>query len=69
MKKLDPTTLIRNRLNGKTQTALAAELGITLQYLNDILHNRRAAGPQVLRALGLERVVSYRQRNAPDSGR
>jgi transcriptional regulator with XRE-family HTH domain len=57
----DPRTLIRRRLDGKTQAALAAELGITPAYLSDILNFRREPGRRVLKALGLQKVVSYRQ--------
>lgn len=66
----DPRTLLRRRLDGKTQTALAAELGITPAYLSDILNFRREPGRRVLKALGLRRVISYRQstnESAPDS--
>lgn len=46
------------RLAG-SQLALAEELGISPQYLNDILHRGRALGPKVLRALGYRRVTVY----------
>jgi transcriptional regulator with XRE-family HTH domain len=61
MKNLDPRTVLRKRLDGKTQAALAEELGITPAYLSDILNLRREPGPVVLRALGLEKVVTYRE--------
>lgn len=64
MKEVRPLAELRRRLDGKTQTALAEELGISIGHLNDILMGRRAIGPQVLAALGLERVVSFRQRPA-----
>lgn len=57
----DPLVILRKRQGSRSQKALAAELGITPSYLCDVLQGRREPGPQVLRALGLERVISYRE--------
>jgi transcriptional regulator with XRE-family HTH domain len=57
-----PVTILRQRINGRTQSAVAKELGIMPSYLSDVLKGRREPGPQVLDALGLERVISYRQK-------
>ena len=47
--------LLRQKQGNRTQTELAADMGVTNQYLSDILNRRRgAAGPAVLRYLGLE---------------
>lgn len=46
------------------QDRLAEHLGITPQYLCDVLKRRRAPGDSILKALGLERVVIYRKKNA-----
>ena len=54
-------SVLRGRLEGRTQSALAEELGISLGHLNDILCGRRAIGPKVMKALGLERVVTFRE--------
>lgn len=43
-----------------SQRALAKELGVGEPYLSDVIHGRRDPGPKILKALGLERVVSYR---------
>ena len=56
---MDPLDILHQRLNGKTQRELAGELGISVQYLNDILKCRREPGPAVLHALKLERRVTY----------
>jgi len=61
---MDPLEVIRKRLEGKTQKELAGELGISVQYLNDILAGRRSPGPTVIEALGLEKQVTYRKANA-----
>lgn len=52
-------------LAGGKQTALAKELGVSLPYLNDVLHSRRELAGKLLDALGLERVISYREK--PDA--
>jgi Helix-turn-helix len=65
MAKSDPKEILRRRLDGKTQSALARELGIKRSYLSDILRGKRDAGPQVLRALGLTKVVTYRDAELP----
>ena len=58
---MEPIELLQQRLKGKTQKQLAAELGLSVQYLADVMTRRREPGPKVLEALGLERVVSYRK--------
>lgn len=42
--------------NGTTVTALAATLGVSLQYLSDVRHGRRALGKKVLAKLAGMRV-------------
>ena len=37
--------------------------GVSQQYVNDVLKGRREPGESILKALGLERVVSYRRKN------
>ena len=46
------------------QAAVARELGINPQYLNDILRKRREPGPMVLRAMGWKKSVSYERGKA-----
>ena len=48
-------------LKSASQKAAAAALGISPQYLNDILRCRREPGKKVLAALGYERLVFYRK--------
>ncbi len=38
-----------------SQTEAAKRLRIKLSYFNDVLHGRRDPGPQVLKALGLQK--------------
>ena len=42
-----------------SQKALAIKIGISPQYLEDILLGRREPGESVLNFLGMQKVVSY----------
>lgn len=66
MSRRTPIAVLRRRLQGKTQAALAEELGVSEAHLSDLLTGRRAIGPTVLKALGLERVVVFRATKADD---
>lgn len=48
-------------LKSGSQKVAAAALGISPQYLNDIIRCRRDPGKKVLEALGYERLVFYRK--------
>jgi len=49
-----------------TQKAAAEKLGVSQQYLSDVLNEAREPGPLILSGLGIERVVIYRDmRNTP----
>lgn len=59
-------TLLRSRLQGGlTQCALAAELGISPQYLHDVLARNRAPGGKLLGAMGLKREIVYAPEDQP----
>ena len=60
----NPISIIRSRLRTTSQRALADELGVTEGYISHVLEGRRAVGPKLLTALGLERVVTYRRKRA-----
>ena len=45
--------------NYGTETALAAAMRISPQYLNDVLRRGRSPGPKILDYLGLEKRVEY----------
>lgn len=56
--------MLSDRLSGKyraTQTELSVAIGITPQYLNDILNNRRSPGKKVLEFLNLTKIIIYRR--------
>jgi predicted transcriptional regulator len=59
---VDPIEILRKRCAGKEQSAVAVELGISPQYMTDLLKGRREAGPLVLDALGLEKLITYRRK-------
>lgn len=42
-----------------SQSAWAASIGISPQYLSDVINCRREPGKAILSALGLRRVVAY----------
>jgi len=45
---------LREKLEGRTQADLAAEMEITPQYLSDVLSGRRDPGKAILKYLGLK---------------
>jgi len=42
-----------------SQKELAARLGVTAQYVSDVLNERREPGESILKPLGLRKVISY----------
>ena len=67
MKNIDPIAVLRRMLNGKTQKALAGELGISPPYLGDVLAGHRRPGKSILLALGLQRQIVYVQTKAKET--
>jgi len=55
----DVRRMIAAKLENKTQRELAADIGVSCQYLNDYLRFRRDPGPKILKSLGLRRVSMY----------
>jgi hypothetical protein len=55
----NPIEELESRVSKSSQAYVANELGISPQYLNDVLRRRREVGKKILDALGLERVVGY----------
>lgn len=53
--------MLVRRLGDGTQTALAEQIGVTPQYLHDVLNNRRAPGAKILEFLRLEKREEYVQ--------
>lgn len=59
---IDPIRLLRETLDGGNQAEMARKMGISPQYLNDVLNEKRGVGDKILEYLGLEKVVTYRRR-------
>lgn len=50
---------IRKMCKGKTQTAVARELGISSSYLSDILNGKREVSEGLAKRVGFKRVIKY----------
>jgi len=59
---MDVLEVLRKKCEGRTQTAVAAELGVSSAYLSDVLNGRKEPGAGILEPLGVERVVTYRRK-------
>jgi predicted transcriptional regulator len=55
--------LLRAKINGN-QAAWAKAHTLSPSYISDVLSGRREPGEAVMRALGLERIVTYRKASA-----
>lgn len=62
MNKEDLLRKLKQFCKGKSQAQAGRELGISQQYLNDILLGYRPiAAPPILRKFGLKKVVEIRE--------
>jgi transcriptional regulator with XRE-family HTH domain len=59
----DILKLLERELKNKSQTKLALDIGIKVQYLNDVLHGRTNPGPTILQYFG------YRKREIIESAK
>ena len=60
MDQLDVCRMLRERCKAAGgQRAWAQAVGISEQYVSDVLNARREPGESILRALGLAKVVRY----------
>lgn len=55
---------VLDKLRGKLkpygqQKEAASALGVSPQYLSDVLSGKRDPGPAILKALGLRRAITY----------
>lgn len=55
--------MLKERCAHREQKAVAAELGISPGYLNDVLQQRREPGRKILKALGLRRKTTFERIN------
>lgn len=49
-----------------TQQAVAQHFGMSAVYLSDIITGKKQPGKKVLDAIGVERVVTYREKEQPE---
>lgn len=64
---IDPIRLLRASLGSSSQVEVARKIGISPQYLHDVLNERRGPGDKILEYLGIERVITYRRRKVNGS--
>lgn len=59
----DDVVMILKRETDKagSQKAYAAAIGVSAQYLSEVLAGTRAPGEKILKALGLRKIVVYIQ--------
>ena len=50
---------LKRIISESSQLEIANQIGISPQYLNDIINFRRSPGPKVYQALNLKRVIMY----------
>lgn len=53
-------SMLNRKIEKGSQRTVAASMGVSAQYLNDVLKGKREPGVGFLAALELERVVTYR---------
>lgn len=53
---------LKKKLNGTTQVALAADIGVSPPHLCAVLKGRKPAGSKIRKYLGFEKQVTYRKR-------
>jgi hypothetical protein len=58
----DVLALLQERKGSRTLEQLSEEIGVSYQYLGHVFRKVRAPGKDMLRFLGLERVVFYRRK-------
>lgn len=55
--------LLASKQAGRSQRAFAEEIGVSQQYLCDLLRGRRMPGAAILKYLDLEPTIVPKQRN------
>lgn len=51
--------ILESNSTHSTMKELARRIGVSPQYLSDIIAKRREPGPKILKALGYTKVVAY----------
>jgi transcriptional regulator with XRE-family HTH domain len=58
---MDPVTELRRRVGKSNQAAVAAEAGVTRQYISMILKGTRDPGKKILDFLGIREKTVYQR--------
>ena len=56
----DLLTYLRSLIGNGSQLSFAEAIGVSPQYLSEVLNGRRDPGNSILEAIGVERIVTYR---------
>jgi transcriptional regulator with XRE-family HTH domain len=59
MEQAQLVRLLMRRVDGSTQRQVAEDMGVSQAYLSDVLLRKRAPGPKILHALGLQQRIVY----------
>jgi hypothetical protein len=59
----NPMAELQERVARANQAEVAKELGISPQYLSDVLNKRRELGKKILNAMGFDRLIVHVKRN------
>ena len=54
---MDAIKELKKRVAGMSYREAGRALGVSYMFVYDVLHGRRAPGPKLLKALGIERTV------------
>lgn len=60
---------LRDRCRRLTQTAVAKQLGFSVAFINDVLHERRKITTDLLHKMGYIRIVQYQKLWTDDTDR
>lgn len=52
---------LRERCRRSTQTAIAKELGFSIAFINDVLHERRKVTNELIHKMGYIRIVQVQK--------
>lgn len=65
---MDPLKTLRAKVAASTQSAVARELGVSRQYIQQVIDSERPLSDGLLERLGYERVTTYRRRKDAQNG-
>ena len=63
----NPFDLLAERLELQSASEIAREIGVSRQYLHQVVNRDRTMGPKILAYLGIEKQVTYQKRNGANA--